>query len=54
MTDKHLLWWIFKELEENHPETLRDLLADISGDKNNTWVGEALRERYDAYRKEQK
>lgn len=52
MNHKHLLWWVFRHLEDKHPEVLTELL-DLEGEFGEPatfTVAEAMQERYEAYK----
>lgn len=53
MTNKHLLWWVFKWLAERHPLVLADMLKECSGsfgDGAAATVNEQLNEAFNRYR----
>ncbi len=49
MTKKHVLYWIFDFLEQEHPEVLSDMKERIAGDAGDQWVPRAFAERLAAY-----
>jgi hypothetical protein len=49
MTKQHVLWWIFEFLTRKHPEVLREMQEQITGDAGEPWVNAALAERLAAY-----
>lgn len=52
MSRKHLLWWVFRHLEDKHSEVLAELL-DLPGEFGEPatfTVAEAMQERYEAYK----
>jgi hypothetical protein len=49
MTKKHLLYWMFDFLEQEHPDVLNDMKERIAGEAEEEWVTRAFAERFGAY-----
>jgi hypothetical protein len=49
MNKKHLLWWIFDFLRQEHPGVLRDMKERLVGEAGEEWVKAGLAERLAAF-----